>query len=265
MDIFKLETVFKEYARDFNLSNEHNSQKLLHSKDVAVFAMQIAKSLNLRTENVELAYAIGLLHDIARFRQMDETGTFVDSKKFDHGDEALDILFREEFIGKTDIRPDDYDVVAFAVRYHNKYEISKVADEKCMLHARIVRDADKLDIFRQFDAGLVKTFSKLPGGKGMSGRIEASLKSHEHVDYRDRKTNLDHALGLLSFGYDLNFDYTKKRYLEKHINTAIDWYSAILDADDMKWLKHETNRQKVYLEKELGVNTASKAKKAEIK
>lgn len=113
-------------------------------------ARNIALSLNLSNEEVKLAELIGLLHDICRFEQVKLYGTFYDNKSIDHATKGLEVLFEDKHIRKF-VTEDKYDAVIFkAINNHNKFYIEKGLNEKELLHCKIIRDADKMDIFRAF-------------------------------------------------------------------------------------------------------------------
>ena len=135
---------FLKYTNKFDLNNSRQKAKQQHSLRVMEISKKIAEGLKLSQEEIELATLIGLLHDIARFEQYKQYQTFKDSQSFDHGDYALIIL--EKDIRKY-IEIDKYDeIIKKAIRNHNKYKIEAGLKEKELLIAKIIRDADKLDI-----------------------------------------------------------------------------------------------------------------------
>lgn len=70
--------------------------------------------------------------------------TFNDLKSFDHGDYGAELLKK---LIRNFISIDKYDKVIFeAVRNHNKLRIDENLNEQERLFAKLVRDADKLDI-----------------------------------------------------------------------------------------------------------------------
>ena len=135
---------FLKYTNKFDLNNSRQKAKQQHSLRVMEISKKIAEGLKLSQEEIELATLIGLLHDIARFEQYKQYQTFKDSQSFDHGDYALIIL--EKDIRKY-IETSKYDeIIKKAIINHNKYKIGEGLNEKELLFAKIIRDADKLDI-----------------------------------------------------------------------------------------------------------------------
>ena len=88
--------VFDEYVQNYDMNERMIGYKYNHSYRVVHQAEEICRSLNLDTEERDLASNIALLHDIARFRQWTDYKTFNDEDSFDHGDEGVKILFEKE-------------------------------------------------------------------------------------------------------------------------------------------------------------------------
>ena len=146
MDISKAKKEFIKYTNNYDTQNEHIAMKIGHSIRVMDISGEIAKDLNLKDEQIELAKMIGLLHDIARFEQWTRYKTFKDSKSIDHGDLGVEILKENDFIRKF-VDEEKYDkIILTAIKNHNKYKIEKNLTEEELMFSKIIRDADKLDI-----------------------------------------------------------------------------------------------------------------------
>jgi putative nucleotidyltransferase with HDIG domain len=138
---------FNNYVSNYNLKDSKIKLKYKHTLRVMELSIEIAKSLNLSEEDIKLAGLIGLLHDIGRFDQAAKYNSFNDHKTINHGEYGANILFKEDLIRKF-IIDDTYDeIIKKSVYAHNRDEIPESYNEHEMLHARIIRDADKLDIF----------------------------------------------------------------------------------------------------------------------
>lgn len=145
IDLEKAKEEFLKYTEKFNLEDENIKRKQLHSLRVMTISKEIAEKLGLNQEEIELATLIGLLHDIARFEQYTQFQTFSDVNSFDHGDYGVEILNKD--IRKY-IKTNEYDeIIKKAIKNHNKYRIEEGLTEREELFAKIIRDADKLDIF----------------------------------------------------------------------------------------------------------------------
>ena len=103
MKIVDLEEAKKEfinYVDNYDLEVEMIELKKHHSLRVMDVAEKIAISENFTEEEIEIATLIGLLHDIARFKQYTEYKTFKDIQSFDHGDMGVTILEQDSYLRK---------------------------------------------------------------------------------------------------------------------------------------------------------------------
>ncbi len=235
MDKSKLIEIFTKHVNNYDLKQYNISMKYKHTLKTANLSYEIAKSLNLDEENCILAYAIGILHDYARFEQWTKFKTFNDLKSFDHGDYAAIKLFDENEIEKFEIDKKFYKTIRLAIENHNKWFIDyekilneskkfKNAQEKekeFILHSKIIRDADKLDIFR-----IIKKISFSPNNieytnGGISQKILKRFKEFKSNDVKDVVSLIDRAIFLLTFTFDLNFAYSKNLTKEMGYSKAI--------------------------------------------
>ena len=146
IDIKKAKEEFKEYVKNYDIENPKIALKVAHIERVSIIAKNIAESLKLSKEDIELAELIGLLHDIGRFEQVKRYNTFVDAKSINHAKLGVDILFKEGLIRKF-IEDEKYDkIIEVAIVNHDKYKMPEGLDKEELLFSKIIRDADKLDI-----------------------------------------------------------------------------------------------------------------------
>ena len=100
-------------------------------------------------EDIEIAWLLGMLHDIGRFEQVKRYGTFYDNQSVDHAEFGADLLFGKDNLIRTYTEDSSCDeVIETAVRQHNKLKISEEVTGKTFIFCNILRDADKIDIFR---------------------------------------------------------------------------------------------------------------------
>ena len=147
INIENAKKVFKEYVKDYNLNDGKIALKVGHILRVSNISRKIATSLNLSEEDVNLAELIGLLHDIGRFEQVRRFNTFVDKDSINHGEYGVKILFEDNLIEKFNIEGKYYKIIKTAILNHNRAEIEEGLTEKELLHSKIIRDSDKIDIF----------------------------------------------------------------------------------------------------------------------
>ena len=147
IDRIKAKQEFKKYVEAYDITNEKIAIKVAHTYRTADVAEQIAKSVTTNEKDTNLAWLIGLLHDIGRFEQLRIYDTFNDRVSIDHADFGVKLLFEDRLIERfVDERKYD-DIIYKAIKNHNKFSIESGLNEEELLHAKIIRDADKTDIF----------------------------------------------------------------------------------------------------------------------
>lgn len=222
MDILNARKQFKEYVKAYNPEDEKIKLKIAHIERVATNARKIAETLNLSKEDTELAELIGLLHDIGRFEQVRIYHTFVDKDSINHGECGVNILFEQGLIRKF-IEEDKYDkIIKLAILNHNRAEIEEGLTERENLHAQIIRDADKMDIFYVLTIGDKKAIwekADLSDDK-ISDEIYREFMEDKYINYKERNTSADILVSHFAYVYDLNFRETiqivkENNYLEK--------------------------------------------------
>ena len=95
IDRRKAEAVFREYVSHYNAGEEKVRLKIEHTFRVAGLCRQIAESLGMEEEEQDLAWFTGLLHDVGRFEQLKNYGTFIDADSIDHAEYGAQILFEQ--------------------------------------------------------------------------------------------------------------------------------------------------------------------------
>lgn len=91
-----------------------------------------------------------MLHDIGRFEQIRRYDTFVDSISVDHAAFGADLLFREGLLERfaPELSESDARLLERSIRSHSAYRIDPGLTNTETMYCNILRDADKLDIFR---------------------------------------------------------------------------------------------------------------------
>ncbi len=178
----QVKSAFIEYARHYDMGDAMISSKVAHTMRVADFCVRIAKSLNVTDRDVELAWTLGLLHDFGRFEQIKRYGTFIDAHSVDHAELGADILFKggeiDRFV-KAGLPEEEFELIEAAIRLHNKLEIPNELDDRSKFFSQILRDADKIDIFRVLDE---MSFEQR-AGKSLGRFIEKEEASPEIMEY----------------------------------------------------------------------------------
>ena len=95
---------FKEYTDRYDSSRDMIRLKIEHTYRVCGLCQQIARSLELPEEEVDIAWLTGLLHDVGRFEQQRVYGTFIDADSIDHAKYGARILFGKIWEAKRHFR-----------------------------------------------------------------------------------------------------------------------------------------------------------------
>lgn len=201
---------FDAYTADYDRTDEKIKLKVDHTYRVAALSERIGKSIGLEGQALDLAWTIGLLHDVGRFEQLRRYGTFVDADSIDHAQFGADILFRDGEIANylaDDTPIDMLKLIETAVRSHSLYRIAEDMDERTRMYCHILRDADKIDIMRvNVDVPLeaiYNTTTQALKNSEVSGEVLASF-SEEHATLRSlKKTPVDYVAGHISLVFEL--------------------------------------------------------------
>lgn len=224
IDLELAKQLFLKYTKEYDLSNDNIKKKQQHSLRVMQISETIAKYLNLSESEIELARLIGLLHDIARFEQYKQYQTFKDSISFDHGDYALKILENNNI--RKYIKTDEFDdIIKKAIKNHNKLKIEDGLNNKEKLFAKIIRDADKIDILYASSEFRWNGIEKEIEESQISDGIFECIKQNKLIIRTKEKTftKLDSVITSIAFVFDINFNISyeiiyKKDYINKILN-----------------------------------------------
>ena len=196
----KVSKVFDKYVNNYDMKEDKISLKYHHSYAVSKLMGDLAIRLGLNQEEIEIAKIIGLLHDIGRFEQWKKFKSFSDNN-VDHADESCNYLFNDGHIREF-IDDDKYDlVIENAIRYHNKLTIPEIDNYSCMF-TKMIRDMDKVDIYKQCAIHYEYTFNKDEVNK----EVIDCFNKEESVPHKFRKSKSDSIIVMLAFIFDINFD-----------------------------------------------------------
>ena len=211
MDFEHVKAVFEEYLNGYDRENDKVKLKIVHTYGVIRCSEEIGRRMGLQAEDMELAKLIALLHDIGRFEQLKRFNSF-EADTMDHATYGVKVLFEEGMIRQF-IEEDTWDdVIRTAIAKHSDYELTGITDERTLLHARLIRDADKLDNCRvKLEASIEAMLgvSEEVAGEGLiSPAVWESCLRRESVLSADRHVPVDYWVSYLAQYYDINFPET---------------------------------------------------------
>ena len=302
---------FAEYVRNYDPSDEKIKLKIDHTYRVAGLCQRIAESLGLSEPDVDIAWLLGMLHDIGRFEQIRRFGTFNDVQSVDHAEFGADLLFKEGLIrkfaegyyeecelassgneeagqaysrqkdcqkGKLNSRQgncllaqsdnqsdychgerkikeflvnndattvDDEQIIKnneyhkkdtglleLAIRQHNKYRVKEDLTERQRMFCDILRDADKVDIFKvnadiPMEIIYDVTTEELKSGV-ISKEVLESFYKRETVLKSVRKSAVDHIVGHISLLFELVYKESYRQAKEQgYVYKLLDFKSDV--------------------------------------
>ena len=120
--------------------------KAAHTRLVQANIERLAEHLRLTAEDRALASAIAICHDVGRFPQYRDYGTFNDITSINHASLAVTTLNSEEILDT--VVAEQRSILLQAVALHNAFILPENLDPVVARFAKLIRDADKLDIWR---------------------------------------------------------------------------------------------------------------------
>jgi hypothetical protein len=234
---------FNYYVSSFKSNNETINRnikvKLEHNKRVSCCIKEIGMSLNLTSDDLLLAEIIGLFHDVGRFEQYTKYRTFSDTDSIDHGD--LGVLILKKRCVLKDLNDSEKHIIYTAIANHNKKCIPNGLSQDVLRFAKLVRDADKADIYK-----VVTDFYKnpdnnnslvldLPDYENVNKHAIQSILNGELVEKKNLLTINDFKLLQLSWVFDLNYPKTLEIIIRKNYLNEI--YDTLPLNEDIKKAK----------------------------
>ncbi len=207
MDRKKIREQFEQYVSEYDLTDPKILLKYIHTGKVAENCDRIAVSLDLSEEDRNIAWVIGMLHDIGRFEQLRRYDTFMDSVSIDHAMFGADLLFQEGLIERFELETAQYDLIETAIRNHSLYRLPEGLSEREELFCQVIRDADKVDIFRaNYETGMEAIYNvtteELKRSSITPAVLDAFMEGHA-VLRSLKQAPLDHLVGHLALTFEL--------------------------------------------------------------
>lgn len=248
---------FAEYVRNYDPSDEKIKLKIDHTYRVAGLCQRIAESLGLSEPDVDIAWLLGMLHDIGRFEQIRRFGTFNDAQSVDHAEFGADLLLKEGLIRKfaegyyeecelarsgneeaeqiiknNEHHNKDTGLLEMAIRQHNKYRVKEDLTERQRMFCDILRDADKVDIFKvnadiPMEIIYDVTTEELKNGVITKEVLESFYKK-ETVLKSVRRSAVDHIVGHISLLFELVYKESYRQAKEQgYVYKLLDFKSDV--------------------------------------
>ncbi len=214
-ELQNLKKWFSSYCRSFSMPDAADQRNLdlkeEHTHKVCSNMLAIAGSLRMDQARTRLAETVALFHDVGRFPQYQRYRTFRDSISTNHAGLGAAVLVEQSALAS--VPEAERGLIVRVVALHNVFVIPADLDQETLLFLEMVRDADKLDIWRVFIEYFLKETDDRPDAAGLglpntpeySPEVLSSLNRREMVMLSDLRTLNDFKLLQLAWIFDLNF------------------------------------------------------------
>lgn len=302
----QVKKAFAQYVHKYDAEDEKILLKIRHTYRVAEISERIAVGLGLSAYDTDLAWLIGMLHDIGRFEQLKQYGTFVDADSIDHAHFGVELLFRDglirdyvkwletseretkgidpdngedvergSIVSGTGSREDkegsssaigtgyrdgeerssaafgagcsknggDLCVIRLAIWNHSAYRIEDGLDERTLLFCKIIRDADKVDIFKVAYDTPMEVLYRCTAEEFRNARVTPEVMQayqERHAVLRSlKKTPVDFLVGHIALVFELEFPVSRnitqeQGYLQKLLSFQSDLSETAMAFEDMR-------------------------------
>lgn len=234
-DAHDIETWFEAYTKAFFTHDAYVCNNLKIRYDHIMLTRKamvyLCQELNLSAQQCLLGDVIALLHDIGRFEQFSQYRTFSDHNSVNHGCLGVRILANTRILSQ--LSDSVQKTITSAIQWHNARGIPHTMSGEELLFTKLIRDADKIDIYR-CSVDHFRRIKHDPAGGHLelevsdaphcSDALVTALLQGQQVDYSQLQTYHDLQLMQLGWIYDINFVASLKHIHEKqHLNDLIDF------------------------------------------
>ena len=214
LEFFK--TWFHDYVRGFYGDDDYINANLKlkedHTYAVCLETTYLAEQLGFEENDRLIAQTIALLHDVGRFEQFIKYGTYNDPRSINHCALALDVLRQNNVLDGLDRR--EKEIIETAIELHGSKALPSNLDRDIALFAKLIRDADKIDVYRV----LIDCYKKymanpdrfnleleFPDEPYYSPHVVEAILEGRLIDYSELRTLNDMKLLQLGWVFDVNF------------------------------------------------------------
>jgi len=225
-ELLKLKKWFDNYVAGFYSDDRYVNANLQlkeeHSRRTCAEMLYLAEQLGLDASQTRLAEAIALLHDVGRFEQFIAFRTYHDPRSTDHCLLGVEVLRREKPLDGLKLK--EQQIIEKAIEYHGLCELPGGLDDETVFFSKLIRDADKLDVFYVVIENYRKYREKpvdfmleveLPDEPGYTPEVLQAVLRGELLDYGGLRTLNDMKLLQLGWVYDVNFAATLERIKQR--------------------------------------------------
>ena len=137
------------YADQY-IKGSHDPEPLILKKDhtlrVCTEILALGKAFMLDENDMMLAETMALFHDLGRFKQYETYKTFLDHQSENHARLSLQEIDAHGILDS--LTGEEQALIKNSIAFHNVAEIPRQGDDRLFFFIGLLRDADKLDIWR---------------------------------------------------------------------------------------------------------------------
>ncbi len=224
-DLLYIKKWFSDYSKSFYTDNHDDNKNILlkehHTLNVCDNIKEIAGKIIISQNEKLLAEAVAILHDVGRFPQYAKYKTFKDNKSENHGVLGAKTLIKERVL--KNLPKKEQEIIIETVRFHNTYKIPAGQLPEMIKLLKLIRDADKLDIWRVFIEYYEQTDNErasavalgFPDTQEYSKDIIKYIYEKRMVSLSKVNTLSEYKILQLTWIYDINYKATLELFLER--------------------------------------------------
>ncbi len=244
----KLKAWFDEYVTGFygedRFVNANLKLKQDHTRRTCDEMLWLASKLGLNPRQHRTAEAVAMLHDIGRFEQFVRYRTYNDVRSVDHCRLALQIIHNTRIFEPLEQR--EKQIIEAAIEHHGALKLPDSLDDETLLFAKLIRDADKIDIlyvvtdyYGKYTENPQDFLLELefPDTDEYSPEVLSDVLNGRRTDYSKLRTLNDMKLLQLGWVYDVNFSVTLRRIKQRGLLEKL--VSFLPDVEDIKKVRKQ--------------------------
>lgn len=219
---------FYNFSKQYDTTNSNIVRKIIHSYDVAKRSYDIACVKGFNEKDRMLAYLTGLLHDLGRFEQWKQFGSYDDLNSIDHGDLSFKLLEELNCCKLFGLTKAQSSTLKISIKYHNKPYLGK--DKNVVLFNNILKNADAFSNVITTANGEQRMTSKK---NGYTEEILKNFLSQKPIYSLPLTTKLDRCLKLASNTYNITESFLRESVLKyRYLDCIFETFSKYLNKTD---------------------------------
>lgn len=196
--------------------------RIEHIRHVTEFCKKLAEELRWVEKDILTAQIIGKLHDVGRFSQYAEFGTFIDADSVNHSERGFNIVKNSTVLSALSSRRRS--IVLDGIRYHNDKKYHDNCNPDSIPFIKLVRDADKLDKLRIARLTIQCRKDEIAGPSlnvmtdgPVTAAVLDQIHAHIMVSKKNIQSEMDFRLMQMSLVFDINYSPAYKLIADSNV------------------------------------------------